>query len=154
MRRLCLLTLSFLFLVSCASWRAVDHSTDHDTELLTLDHEPSAASTKSVRASKSGKSSAAKAAKTTPKNSAIVVEQSDVDLGNRMAQAMDSYVFKSDEVDFKKLCTDTRFDCSVDGARFPAKRKTVKRKVPAFLSGSKMGFKGEQRVQVKYDFYP
>ncbi|WP_413584821.1 hypothetical protein [Bdellovibrio sp. HCB274] len=84
----------------------------------------------------------------------IVVQQSDVDLGDKMARAMDAYVFNNEADDFTNLCKDERFDCFVDDKRFPKERKRIKRKVPPFLSGSKMGLQDEKRIRIKYDFYP
>lgn len=84
----------------------------------------------------------------------IVVDNSDIELTNRMLKAVDNYVFKGDAKEFTDLCTDTRFDCVVNSKRFPASRKKIKRKVPPFVSGSKSGLQGNERVNVKYSFYP
>ncbi len=93
--------------------------------------------------------------KTAPaKESGIVVDNADIDMGNRMAKAVDAYVFKNQKAEFTSLCKDVRFDCFVNDKRFPQGRKKIKRKVPPFLSGSKMGLQGENRIRVKYDFYP
>ncbi len=84
----------------------------------------------------------------------IVVQQADLELGDKMARAMDSYLFANDPTDFTNLCKDERFDCFVDDKRYPKDRKRIKRKVPAFLSGSKMGLQDEKRINIKYNFYP
>ena len=88
------------------------------------------------------------------KEASIVVDSDDIEAGNRMSKAVDAFVFKNQKDDFTALCKDTRFDCFVNDKRYPKGRKKVKRKVPPFLSGSKMGLQGETRVRVKYDFYP
>ncbi|MEK2688050.1 hypothetical protein [Bdellovibrio sp. GT3] len=84
----------------------------------------------------------------------IVVQPADLELGDKMARAMDAYVFSNESADFTALCKDERFDCYVDDKRFPKDRKRVKRKVPPFLSGSKMGLQDEKRIHIKYNFYP
>lgn len=91
---------------------------------------------------------------TPAKDAGIVVDSDDIEAGNRMSKAVDAFVFKNQKDDFTTLCKDTRFDCFVNDKRYPKGRKKVKRKVPPFLSGSKMGLQGETRVRVKYDFYP
>ncbi|QDK37096.1 hypothetical protein [Bdellovibrio sp. NC01] len=90
----------------------------------------------------------------TGKEAGIVVDNSDIETSNRMSKAVDAYVFKNQKDEFTNLCKDERFDCFVNEKRFPKGRKKIKRKVPPFLSGSKMGLQGETRVRVKYDFYP
>ncbi|WP_413293174.1 hypothetical protein ACLSU7_17450 [Bdellovibrio sp. HCB185ZH] len=84
----------------------------------------------------------------------IVVQQADLELGDKMARAMDAYLFSNEPAEFTQLCKDERFDCFVDDKRFPKDRKRIKRKVPAFLSGSKMGLQDEKRIHIKYNFYP
>jgi hypothetical protein len=88
------------------------------------------------------------------KNQGIVVEQTDLDAADRMGKAVDNYVFGKEAGEFTDLCSQDKFDCYVDGRRFPKGRKKIKRKVPPFLSGSKMGLQDDKRVQVKYEFYP
>jgi hypothetical protein len=84
----------------------------------------------------------------------IVVQPADLELGDKMARAMDAYLFANEPAEFTTLCKDERFDCFVDDKRFPKDRKRMKRKVPAFLSGSKMGLQDEKRINIKYNFYP
>lgn len=88
------------------------------------------------------------------KDSGIVVDSSELELGNRMTKAVDVFVFKNQREDFTALCKDERFDCFVNDKKFPSGRKKIKRKVPPFLSGSKMGLQGENRIRVRYNFYP
>ncbi|MGE5085768.1 MAG: hypothetical protein ACM3MG_05660 [Bacillota bacterium] len=96
-----------------------------------------------------------KATKTVAKGKAgIVVEQADIDAADRMTKAVDAYVFNNQSEEFTALCKEERFDCFVDEKRFPKDKKRVKRSVPPFLSGSKMGLQGDKRVKIKYDFYP
>ena len=85
---------------------------------------------------------------------AIVVEQADIDAADRMTKAVDAFVFNNQPEEFTALCKEERFDCFVDNKRYPKDKKRVKRSVPPFLSGSKMGLQDEKRVQIKYDFYP
>lgn len=84
----------------------------------------------------------------------IIVQQADLELGDKMARAMDSYVFANEPEEFTNLCKDERFDCFIDEKRFPKDRKRVKRKVPPFLSGSKMGLQDDKRIHIRYNFYP
>lgn len=92
--------------------------------------------------------------KSSTKEAGIVVDSADVDMGNRMSRAVDAFVFKNQREEFTSLCKDERFDCYVNDKRYPKGRKKVKRKVPPFLSGSKMGLQGDERVRVRYNFYP
>ena len=134
-----------------------------DETPLTLDDEPSVASPQTPSKSantkpattKSGNSkTASKAAKTEKVEAGIVVDNTDVELANRMTVAMDAFVFKNERTEFTKLCKDKRFDCLVDDKVFPTGKKKTKRKVPPFMSGAKNGIQGDTRVYVKYDFYP
>lgn len=104
--------------------------------------------------SKAGSSSSATDKGSSGKDSSIVVDNSDIETSNRMMKAVDAFVFKNQKDEFTNLCKDERFDCFVNEKRYPKGRKKIKRKVPPFLSGSKMGLQGETRVRVKYDFYP
>lgn len=135
-----------------------------DETPLTLDNEPPAPvapplveSKKTVSKKSANKKSADKADKSTTQDkteAGIVVDNTDVELANRMTVAMDAFVFKNEKTEFTKLCKDKRFDCLVDEKVFPVGKKKTKRKVPPFMSGAKNGIQGDTRVYVKYDFYP
>ncbi len=84
----------------------------------------------------------------------IVVDGDDMELANKMTKAVDNYVFKDEEEEFKALCDGPRFDCWVNEMPYPKGKKKIARTVPPFLSGSKMGLRGEERVQVRFTFYP
>lgn len=84
----------------------------------------------------------------------IVVDGDDMELANKMTKAVDNYVFKDEEEEFKALCDGQRFDCWVNETPYPKGKKKIARTVPPFLSGSKMGLRGEERVQVRFTFYP
>lgn len=88
------------------------------------------------------------------KKAAIVVDTKDLESLNKMNKAVEDYVLKSDPKAFADICQQKTFDCFVGGKSFPASKKKIKRKVPPYASGSKMGLQGEERVQIKYDFYP
>lgn len=88
------------------------------------------------------------------KTSGIVVGPKELQLLDKMNKAVESYVLKNEKAQFNKLCKDKRFDCFVDEKMYPTKKKKISRAVPPYASGSKMGLQGEQRVHVKYDFYP
>jgi len=92
--------------------------------------------------------------KKTPTAESIVVDNDDIELSNKMTKAVDAYVFKDDDDDFKALCSETRFDCWVNEKKYPSSKKAVARTIPPFLTGSKMGLRGEERVQVRFSFYP
>lgn len=84
----------------------------------------------------------------------IVVDEEDLKLADRMTKAVDEFVFKDEEGDFKSLCAEKRFDCWVNEKPYPAGKHLEKRRVPPFLTGTKMGLRGEERVQVRFNFYP
>lgn len=95
-----------------------------------------------------------KATENTPKAKSIVVDTADIQLLEKMNRAMGDYVLKNDRAAFENLCKDTRFDCFVEERLFPKKKKKIKRSVPPYASGSKMGLQEEERLNVKYNFYP
>ncbi|KHD89368.1 MAG: hypothetical protein OM95_03055 [Bdellovibrio sp. ArHS] len=95
-----------------------------------------------------------KTSETTSKPGGIVVDGQDVQTLEKMTKAVELFVLKNQKADFARMCKDKRFDCFVDEKPFPKAKKIVKRTVPPYASGSKMGLQGEKRVQVKYDFYP
>ena len=84
----------------------------------------------------------------------VSVNPGDIELTDKMQAAMDNYVFKDEKNEFANLCKDIRFDCTLDGKRFPKGKKKIRRKIPPFMSGSKTGVVGDQRVLLKYNFYP
>ncbi|WP_413944306.1 hypothetical protein [Bdellovibrio sp. HCB-162] len=88
------------------------------------------------------------------KASSIVVDSKDLQVLEKMTKAVELYVLKNDKKQFTSLCKDKRFDCFVDDKAYPKTKKKIARSVPPYASGSKMGLQGEQRVHVKYDFYP
>jgi Pyruvate decarboxylase and related thiamine pyrophosphate-requiring enzymes len=92
--------------------------------------------------------------KKTPTQESIIVDDADIELSNKMTSAVDTYVFKDDEDEFKKLCSESRFDCWVNEKKYPAKKKAIARTIPPFLTGSKMGLRGDERIQVRFNFYP
>lgn len=98
------------------------------------------------------KSESTPAAPATPKQ--IEVDANDQKALDNMTKAVEKYVLKKDIKRFNKLCKDKRFDCFVNEKPFPKNKKAIARSVPPFASGSKMGLHGEERVQVRYDFYP
>ena len=152
MKAFLVLILSSLVLSACATV---------DERPLTSDNEPGVASypvkksSSSYRVNKTNlKANEVEEASVNTSVSSIQVGAEDLAIANRMMTAMDDYVFKNQKMDFTKLCKDKRFDCQVNDKKYPAGRKTVKRKVPPYMSGSKMGLQAEERVQVRYDFYP
>lgn len=84
----------------------------------------------------------------------IVVDQEDLQALEKMDRALEAFVLKNETSGFKTLCRDQRFDCFVDDVLYPTSKKKTVRKVPPYASGSKMGLRGEKRVQARYDFYP
>ncbi|MNL29377.1 hypothetical protein D3C87_1510580 [compost metagenome] len=142
MKKLLLLVCLPLLLSSCASIKKVICDCSKDEELLTLENAEKAKPVKLVKRKKS------------PTQETIVVDKDDVELADKMTKAVDKFVFKDDEQEFKTLCGNTRFDCWVDEKPYPNGKKKVARTIPPFLSGSKMGLRGDKRVQVRYTFYP
>lgn len=72
----------------------------------------------------------------------------------KMNTAMEDYVFRRDSKALTQYCQDLRFDCFVDNKAFPDKRKKQTRKNAPLATGSKFGLQGEDRVQVRYEFFP
>ena len=124
-----------LFLTSCShlGLKTVRNSNHETSEDLDFDPEPARA-----RAHNPGK----------------VVSAKDTKTMEDINKAMEAYINRKDSKDLTKLCQDLRFDCYVDNKVFPAKRKKVKRSIPPFATGSKLGLHGEDRVQVRYEFFP
>lgn len=90
----------------------------------------------------------------TAKTPSVVVGAEDLALLEKMTKAVEAYVLKNQKKSFKSLCKDKRFDCFVDEKPLSAGRKKTVRTAPPYASGSKMGLQGENRVHVRYDFYP
>ncbi len=87
-------------------------------------------------------------------SSSIVVSPKDLQMHDKMTKALEAYVLKGDKNSFASLCKNSHFDCFVDNKAYPKNKKKQIRKVPPYASGSKMGLQGENRVHVRYDFYP
>ncbi|WP_415062922.1 hypothetical protein [Bdellovibrio sp.] len=84
----------------------------------------------------------------------IVVSPKDLQKHDKMTKALEAYILKGDKTSFAALCKDSHFDCFVDNKAYPKNKKKQTRKVPPYASGSKMGLQGENRIHVRYDFYP
>lgn len=84
----------------------------------------------------------------------VVVGPQELALLENMNKAVELYVVKKQPTEFTKLCKDKRFDCFVDEKVFPTKKKKTARGLPPYASGSKMGLQGENRVQIRYEFFP
>lgn len=89
-----------------------------------------------------------------PKGPGIVVDNKDLEVLEKMNKAVELYVLKNEKKSFAALCKDNRFDCYVNESPLPKRKKKIIRNVPPYASGSKMGLQGENRVHVKYDFFP
>lgn len=85
---------------------------------------------------------------------AVVVGPLELAVLENMNKAVELYVVKKQPQEFTRLCKDKRFDCFVDEKTFPTKKKKAARGLPPYASGSKMGLQGEQRVQIRYEFFP
>lgn len=92
--------------------------------------------------------------KEVPKAAGIVVDNKDIAILEKMVKAVESYVLKNDKKNFAALCKDKRFDCYVNDQFYPTRKKKIPRTVPPYALGSKMGLHGENRIHVKYEFYP
>lgn len=88
------------------------------------------------------------------KNAPIVVDDKDLNLLEQMNKSVEDYILKKDKIGFQKLCRNTHFDCLINDKPFPVRKKKIQRKVPPYASGSKMGLHGEERVHIRYEFYP
>lgn len=146
MKRVIVLTLLTVVMASCAHKRK--------TQDLDFDDVPvTKKSSSSKKTEKSGAKPEASPAELS-RNSGIVVDPQDLAALDRMTKAVELYVHKGDKKEFTALCKDKRFDCYVADKFFPAKKKKTARAIPPYASGSKMGLQGEERVQVRYEFYP
>ena len=144
MKRVLILTLLTLTMASCAHKKTQD---------LDFDDAPTTKRSATKKADKSGAKAESSSAETA-RNSGIVVDPQDLAVLERMTKAVELYVHKGNKKEFTVLCKDKRFDCYVAEKLFPAKKKKTARAVPPYASGSKMGLQGEERVQVRYEFYP
>ncbi len=88
------------------------------------------------------------------RNAGIVVDPQELVLLERMQKAVEVYVHRGEKKEFSTLCKDKRFDCFLNEKPLPAKKKKVVRSVPPYASGSKMGLQGEERIHLRYDFFP
>lgn len=145
MKKILVLISLMLMMASCAHKRTQD-----------LDFDDAPATKKTSAAKKTDKSGAKSEASPAElaRHSGIVVDPQDLAALERMTKAVELYVHKGDKKEFSALCKDKRFDCYVADKFFPAKKKKIARAVPPYASGSKMGLQGEERVQVRYEFYP
>ena len=141
MRRVLILSLLTLMMVSCAHKKTQDFD---------FDETPAEKKSASKKTAKSGANADAEATR----SSGIVVDPQDLATLERMTKAVELYVHKGEKKEFTTLCKDKRFDCYVADKIFPSKKKKIARTIPPYASGSKMGLQGEVRVQVRYEFYP
>ena len=88
------------------------------------------------------------------KNAPIVVDDKDLNVLEQMNKSVEDYIVKKDKIGFQKLCRNKHFDCWINNKPFPPRKKKIPRKVPPYASGSKMGLHGEERVHIRYEFYP
>jgi hypothetical protein len=139
---LCVLLLS---LTSCASFKQGFCNCQHEAPPVVQ------AAPKAEKPSKPVKLVKKKKTKTTE---SIIVDADDIEQSNKMTKAVDAFVFKDEEDEFKALCAEKRFDCWVNEKRYPTGKAKIDRTVPPFLTGAKMGLRGEERVHVRFNFYP
>lgn len=132
MRNILLLPLWILLVSSCASKRP-------DSTVITATEKP-----KKIE----------KTVEQAPKSPGIVVDNKDLEVLEKMNKAVEMYVLKNEKKSFTGLCKDTRFDCYMNEKPFPKRKKKIIRNIPPYASGSKMGLQGENRVHVKYEFFP
>lgn len=89
----------------------------------------------------------------------VVVDEppdiAEVMLEGEVYEAMDAFVFEGDEKGFSKFCNSEQVQCWVKDKKWPAKKKLNKKKLQKtpFMTGSKMGLRGEERVQIRWEFY-
>ncbi|WP_374035228.1 hypothetical protein ACES2I_05440 [Bdellovibrio bacteriovorus] len=134
-----------LALSACATKK----TKDLDFDDLPAEKKAAAKSSKSDKVPKADANPAEMA-----RNSGIVVDPQDLALLDRMTKAVELYVHKGNRKEFNTLCKDKRFDCFVNDKYHPPKKKKTARGIPPYASGSKMGLQGEERIQLRYEFYP
>lgn len=91
---------------------------------------------------------------TTTVKTSITVGAKELQMLEKMDKALEGFVLRNETKAFTSLCKEKRFDCFVSDVLYPKNKSKIKRKVPPYASGSKMGLQGENRVQARYDFYP
>ncbi len=85
---------------------------------------------------------------------AKVVSPQDIATLDKMNKALEDYIHRKDSKELLKICKDLRFDCYLDNKIYPQSRKKIKRTIQPYATGSKMGLHGEERVQIRYEFFP
>jgi hypothetical protein len=85
---------------------------------------------------------------------AKIVSPNDLATLEKMNRALEDYIHRKDSKELLKLCKDLRFDCYLDNKIYPKTRKLVKRNIQPYATGSKMGLHGENRIQIRYEFFP
>ena len=162
MKHLLLLLPFFLLTTSCASLKKAIcdcEAPKAKTVAPTKERKPyvlkGLAPKKEVTEASSTKSTAKKKKAVAPSVEAIAVNPDDLKIIDQMTTAMDDYVYRGEEQSFIDLCKDSRFHCYLNDKKFPQERKFKKRKVPPFMTGSKMGLRDDdERVRLRYEFYP
>lgn len=149
MKKVLIVSMLFLVLCACATRPAKESSFDDASPRVGK----SAASSGKIDRTSKPKTEAAPAVESA-RNAGIVVDPQDLAVLERMQKAVESYVHRGEKKQFNSLCKDKRFDCYVNEKPFPAKKKKVSRTVPPYASGSKMGLQGEERIQLRYEFFP
>lgn len=76
-------------------------------------------------------------------------------LSGEVYEAMDAFVFKGDEKRMVEFCKSPQVQCWVQSKKWPAKKKLDRKKLQKspFMTGSKMGLRGDERIQIRWEFY-
>ncbi len=91
----------------------------------------------------------------TEEASAPVVDEAEEMLGGEIYSAMDAFVFNKDEKRMMVFCKSNQVQCWLNDKKWPAGKKLDRKKLQKspFMTGSKMGLRGDERVQIRWEFY-
>lgn len=91
----------------------------------------------------------------TEEASAPVVDEAEEMLGGEIYSAMDAFVFNKDEKRMLVFCKSTQVQCWLNDKKWPTGKKLDRKKLQKspFMTGSKMGLRGDERVQIRWEFF-
>lgn len=83
------------------------------------------------------------------------VDEAEEMLGGEIYAAMDAFVFNKDEKRMLVFCKSTQVQCWLNDKRWPIGKKLDRKKLKKspFMTGSKMGLRGDERVQIRWEFF-
>lgn len=86
---------------------------------------------------------------------ALEVNEAQEMLAGDIYTAMDAFVFKNENKKILIFCQSNQVQCWLNEKKWP-KGKKLDRKIlkkSPYMTGSKMGLRGESRIQIRWEFY-